>query len=73
MHDIIEHYGKVIVALFAIVAALAIAAIVVTQVTISTRDASAQLDEEYREPAQKAVEEGKKTPVKPKPQKPAGE
>jgi hypothetical protein len=59
MHDIIEHYGKVIIALFAIVAALAIAAIVVTQVTTSTKKATNDLDTKYEGPAKSAVDEGK--------------
>lgn len=59
MHDIIEHYGKVIIALFAIVAALAIAAIVVTQVTTSTKKATNDLDTQYSAPAQSAVDAGK--------------
>ena len=58
MHDIIEHYGKVIVALFAIVAALAIAAIVVTQVTKSTKKATTELDSQYQSPAHSAVDAG---------------
>lgn len=58
MHDIIEHYGKVIIALFAIVAALAIAAIVVTQVTTSTKKATNDLDTKYEGPANEAVSKG---------------
>lgn len=58
MHDIIEHYGKVVIALFAIVAALAIAAIVVTQVTTSTKKATADLDTKYKDPANEAVSKG---------------
>lgn len=58
MHDIIEHYGKVIIALFAIVAALAIAAVVVTQVTSSTKKATNNLDTQYENPAKEAVSAG---------------
>ncbi len=58
MHDIIEHYGKVVIALFAIVAALAIAAIIVAQVTTSTKKATADLDTKYKDSASEAVSKG---------------
>lgn len=53
MHDIIEHYGKVVVALFAIVAALAIAALVVTTVSTKTNEATSNL--EYNDDANTSV------------------
>lgn len=56
MHDIIEHYGKVIVALFAIAVALLVAAAVATTITRKTNESVNNL--EFNENAKDAVGEG---------------
>lgn len=44
MHDIIEHYGKVVVALFAIIVILAVAALVLNLVKEKTEQSIGDLD-----------------------------
>lgn len=58
MHEIVEHYGKVIIALFAIVAALSIAFIVTKTISKSTQDSTSGLDTTYEKRANSAVTQG---------------
>lgn len=48
MHDIIEHYGKVIIALAGVLAALLLTAAVVTTISTKTKSALTALNTNHR-------------------------
>ena len=57
MHDIIEHYGKVVIALAGVLAAVLLTAAVVTIVSSKTKDAVNEIS--YKENIYSALDSGK--------------